>query len=325
MGMNRAEKVAHSVDRLQQRQPWLAFPIAVWKKFGDDQAGNLAALIAYYAFASLFPLLLVFVTVLDIVLRDFPSLRDAVLNSAFSDFPVIGPQIKEHVGSLHQTGPALAIGLLLTFLGSRRVANAAQHALNTVWAVPYSRRPGFPWNLLRGTALILAFGIGQIITSLLSGLAAGSGQVLAHCGAVAVALVLNICLFWLAFRLATAKQISTGELFPGALLAGFAWQVLQFAGGYIIRHQIAHSSATYGAFAIVLGLLAWLFLQAQITLYAVEISVVRARRLWPRSLVPPPLTQPDRRALAMYATAAQRRPDEEIKSSIRAGGPLPGG
>lgn len=320
--MNRAEKVAHSVDRLQQRQAWLAFPVAVWKKFGDDQAGNLAALIAYYAFASLFPLLLVFVTVLDIVLRDFPSLRSAVLDSTFGEFPVIGPQIRDHVGSLHQTGPALVIGLLLTFLGARGVAGAAQNALNTIWSVPYSRRPGFPWNLLRGIALIAVVGIGEIITSLLSGLAAGAGQALAHWGAIAVSLVLNIGLFWLGFRLATAKEIGARELFPGALLAGAAWQVLQVTGGYIIRHQIAHSSATYGAFAIVLGLLAWLYLQAQITLYAVEISVVLARKLWPRSLVPPPLTEPDRRALTMYATAAQRRPDQEIKVSIEAGDPL---
>src|ERR1039458_889564 len=56
--MNAVKKLIAALDRLQQSRPWLAFPIAVWKKFGDDQAGNLAALIAYYGFASLFPLLL---------------------------------------------------------------------------------------------------------------------------------------------------------------------------------------------------------------------------------------------------------------------------
>jgi YihY family inner membrane protein len=321
--MNRAEKLARSLDRVQQRKPWLSFPIAVWKKFGDDQAGNLAALIAYYAFASLFPLLLVFVTVLDLVLRTHTSLRAHVLNSTFSHFPVVGPQLQQdvvkHVDSLHETSPALAVGLILAFLAARGIAGAAQNALNTVWAVPYSRRPGFPWNQLRSLGLIVAVGLGEIITSLLSGMAAGAGQLTAHMGAIAVSLVLNIGLFWLGFRLATATEVKTGELFPAAVLAGPAWQVLQFAGTYIVRHQVAHSGAVYGVFALVLGLLAWLYLQAQITLYAVEAAVVRARKLWPRSLVPPPLTQPDVRAYTMYATAAQRRLDEQIKVATQAG------
>jgi YihY family inner membrane protein len=317
--MNRAERVAHSLDRVQQRQPWLAFPVAVWKKFGDDQAGNLAALLAYYAFAALFPLLLVFVTVLDIVLRDFPTLKSELVNSAYGQIPLIGEQLQRHHGSLHETGPALVIGLTLTFLGARGAAGAAQNALNTVWSVPFAHRPGFPWNLLRSVALILVVGLGEVGTTLLSGLAAGSGLAVAGAGAVAISLVLNIGLFWLAFRLATAREISTGELFPGALLAAIVWQVLQLAGGYIIRHQLAHSSALYGTFSLVLGLLAWLYLQAQFTLYAVEAAVVRARKLWPRSLVPPPLTPSDRRAYKLYTTAAQRRPDEEIKLSAEAG------
>src|SRR2546430_7959492 len=153
--MNRAEQVAHSLDRLQQRTPWLAFPVAVWKKFGDDQAGNLAALIAFYAFAALFPLLLVLVTVLDLVLRDFPPLREDVLNTAYGQIPLIGTQLRDHLGGLHETGPALVFGLVLTFLGARGVAGAVQNALNTVWAVPFNARPGFPWNQLRSIGLIL--------------------------------------------------------------------------------------------------------------------------------------------------------------------------
>src|ERR1700693_2138156 len=116
--MNAAEKVLRSVDRLQQRCPWLGFPVAVWKKFGDDQAGHLAALIAYYAFASIFPLLLVLVTGLDLVLGHNPALRQKVLGSAFGQFPVIGAQLKSNVHSLPGTGLALVIGFVLTFLGT---------------------------------------------------------------------------------------------------------------------------------------------------------------------------------------------------------------
>jgi membrane protein len=318
--MNPAERVLHAADRLQQRRPWLAFPIAVWKKFGDDQAGNLAALIAYYGFAALFPLLLVFVTVLDIVLRDNATLRQNLLDSAFGQFPVIGDQLKHNVHSLQQTGPALVIGLLLTFLGARGVAGAVQNALNTVWGVSFARRPGFPWALLRSVTLIVVVGTGVLLTSFLSGLAGGSGHILtgvgAYLGAIAVSLLLNIGLFWLGFRLATASEVSWRDQFPGALLAAIAWQVLQLLGGYLVAHQLAKSSSLYGVFGLVLGLLAWLYLQAQFTLYAVEVAVVRARRLWPRSLAPPPLTEEDRLAYQMYAEAQKRRPDQEIESNL---------
>jgi YihY family inner membrane protein len=317
--MNRAERIVRAIDRAQQRRPWLAFAVAVWKKFGDDQAGDLAALVAYYAFASLFPLLLVFVTVLDIVLQGNPALREHVLNSAFGQFPVIGPQLRSNIHSLHQTGLALAAGLLLSFLGARGVANAAQNALNSVWEVPLTRRPGFPWNLLRSIGLIIVVGLGLLTTSLLSGLASTASVLpgpAASAGAIAVSFGLNIGVFWLAFRLATARQASTRELFLGALLAAATWQVLQSLGSYIVGHQLARASSLYGVFGLVLGLLAWLYLQAQFTLYAVEICVVRSRRLWPRSLAPPPLTQQDRAALKLYAQAQQRWPEEDIEVGI---------
>jgi membrane protein len=317
------EKLVKRVDHAQQDHRWLAFPIAVWKKFGDDQAGNLAALIAYYGFAALFPLLLVLVTVLDIVLRSNPSLKDKVLDSAFGQFPVIGPTLQHNVHGLSQTGPALAIGLILTFLGARGVASAAQNALNTVWGVPIFRRPGFPWSMLRDIVLILAVGIGLLLTTLLSGVAASAAKSLGLGGqvaAIAVSLVLNIGVFWYGFRLATAKEIGTREMLPGAVLAAVMWQILQLLGTSLVAHTLSHSSSLYGVFGIVLGLLAWLYLQAQFTLYAVEANVVAARRLWPRSLNPPPLTAEDQRALAMYAKSQERRPEQNIQSHFTPNG-----
>jgi membrane protein len=321
--MNVVEKLVKGVDHAQQDHRWLAFPIAVWKKFGDDQAGNLAALIAYYGFAALFPLLLVLVTVLDIVLRSNPSLKDKVLDSAFGQFPVIGPTLQHNVHGLSQTGPALAIGLILTFLGARGVASAAQNALNTVWGVPIFRRPGFPWSMLRDIVLILAVGSGLLLTTLLSGVAASAAKSLGLGGqvaAIAVSLVLNIGVFWYGFRLATAKEIGTREMLPGAVLAAVMWQILQLLGTSLVAHTLSHSSSLYGVFGIVLGLLAWLYLQAQFTLYAVEANVVAARRLWPRSLNPPPLTAEDQRALAMYAKSQERRPEQNIQSHFTKNG-----
>jgi membrane protein len=318
--VNRAERAVRKLDHVQQRHAWLAFPVAVWKKFGDDQAGNLAALIAYYGFASLFPLLLVFMTVLDIVLHNYPALRTQVINSTFGRFPGVGTELEGQMHSLSTTGPALAIGLLLTFLGARGVAGAVQNALNNVWAIPYYRRPGFPWNLLRGIAMIIVVGLGLILTSVLAGLAAGVGRVITGAGGsigtVAASLLVNIGLFWLAFRLATAREVTWREHFPGALAAAVVWQILQLLGGYIVGHQLSHNTSLYGFFGIVLGLLAWLYLQAQATLYAVEGATVHAHKLWPRSLAPPPLTAQDRRAYELYAAAGVRRADQRIKVDI---------
>jgi len=129
--MEKVKRLIRAADRAQRDRAWLAVPVATWKKFGDDQAGNLAALIAYYAFASIFPLLLVLVTVLDLVLKNDAALRNQVLHSALSQYPVIGTQLTTNVHGLHKTGLALVIGLILTFFGARGVANAMQNALST--------------------------------------------------------------------------------------------------------------------------------------------------------------------------------------------------
>jgi membrane protein len=300
------KRAVHAADTLQQRHAWLAVPVAVWKKFGDDQAGNLAALIAYYAFVALFPLLLVLVTVLDLVLKNDPGLQRRLLNSALSNYPVIGPHLG-HIGPLSQTGLPLAVGLLGTFFGARGVATVIQNALNTVWEIPFARRPGFPWSWLRSFGLMVVIGLGLTGTTILS---TAAGRVLPGAGAtvaaVAVSLVLNIGVFWLAFRFGTAREIGWRQLRLGAVIAGVIWQVLQYAGGYFVSHQLAHASPVYGTFAVVIGLLAWLYLEAELTLYAAQINVVWAYRLWPRSLAPPPYTEQDRRAFQLYAQMEER-------------------
>lgn len=314
--MKAAERLKLRIDSHQRDRPWLAFPVAVWKKFGDDQAGNLAALLAYFAFVSIFPLLLVLVTVLGIVLKGDTSLQHKVVGSALSQFPVIGPTINSNLHSLagSRAGVALAIGIIGTFLGARSVAMAAQTAFNTVWEIPFTKRPGFPYSWLRGFGLILVVGVGLMATTILSGVAGGIGHTVTGPGgavaAIAVSLLLNIGVFWTGFRLGTAC-VGWRDLFLAAVLTAIVWQVLQTVGGFFVAHQLAHASSLYGTFGIVLGLLAWLYLQAEATLYALEASVVHARKLWPRGLFPP-LTAEDRQALALYAEREERHPDEDV-------------
>src|SRR4051812_27949803 len=118
------------IDRFQQARSYVAFPVAVAKKFGDDAAGNLAALIAYYGFLSLFPLLLALTTVLATVLVGHPHLQERILDSALAQFPVIGDQIRQNVHSLHRSGIALAVGVAGALWGGMGVMKAAGNAMD---------------------------------------------------------------------------------------------------------------------------------------------------------------------------------------------------
>lgn len=288
--MNVIDKPLAAADRYQQRRVALAFPVAVWSKFTADQAGHLAALISYYAFAAIFPLLLVLVTVLDIALRNNPSLRTSLLNSALSQYPVIGTQIQHSLGAIPGTGLPLVIGVVFLLLGARGVASAMQNAMCSIWDIPKQERPGFLMSQLWAFALMFTIGIGFSATTFLSGLAGGTGHlisgVLAHVGAVLVSLILNLGMFWLGFRLASLFRVPWRNLLVGSVIAAVVWQVLQVVGGYVVGHQLHRASELYGTFGIVLGLIAWLFLQAELTLYAAEADVVLARHLWPRSFLP---------------------------------------
>jgi membrane protein len=318
-------QLMRKADGLQQRNRVLSAAIATWKKFSDDQAGNLAALIAYYAFASLFPLLLGAVTIVDLVAQHDAAAKGK-LTSALGNYPVIGPQLEKSVShGLTGTGFALVIGILLTLYGARGVATAMQNAMNTVWGVPQFRRPKMPWSLLRSLGLIGVIGPGQLATTALSSVAGGADHLpgaLARIGAILIALVLNIGLFWLGFRLATSREIATRDLRLSAILAAVSWQVLQLLGGYFLAHQ-ARTNSAYGTFGVVLGLLTWFYLEAQITLYVVELTVVRSRQLAPRSLAPPPLTDADLAAYKLHAQTVRLRQDVDVDVRTAEGGGPP--
>ncbi len=300
-------------DRYQQGHRWLAVPVAVVKKFSDDQAGSLAALIAYYGFFSLFPLLLVFVTVLGYVLQGDPGLQASASNGILQQFPIVGPTIGRNVQALHGNVSSLVIGIAGALYGGLGVTNASQNAFNKVWAVPLKERPNFIQTRLRGLGVLAFLGVLFIISSGASGLVTGGlGGVLAVVGGIAFSLLVNVCLFLSAFRLLTAAEIETRCLIQGVLVASVLWEVLQIAGGIYVGHVLRHANATYGVFGTVIGLISWLYLGAQATLYAAEINVVRARRLWPRSLLNDPSTIGDEETLTAIAKVEERIEGERI-------------
>lgn len=311
---NPLESTMRRLDRFQQSHTRVGFLFAVVKKYGDDQAGSLAALITYYSFLSLFPLLLVLVTILGILVGGSSSISQHVQSSALGQFPIIGPQLKGHIGSLHGNPVALVIGLLGLVWGSLGASQAGQYAMAQVWNIPMVERPGFVPRLVRSLLLLATLGVFLAASTALSGFTtfAGSQGPGIRIGAGILSVVVDFGLFLAAFRILTPKEVGTGELVSGAVAGGVAWAALQLGGTALVGHELKHMSQTYSVFASVLGLLWWLYISSQVVLYVAEINVVKSRRLWPRSLVQPPLTDADRQMLVAYATAQQRRPEQKV-------------
>jgi membrane protein len=302
-------------DAYQQRHRALAIPMAVVKKFGNDQAGNQAALVAYYAFFSLFPLLLVFVTVLGYALQGNASAMRSVETSVSKNFPGLGKVVD--FTALHGHVLALVIGLATALWSGLSVTNAAQNAFDTVWAVPYKARPNYLKSRLRGLMLLCSLGALFILATGASGLVSGGfGGPLTKVLGIVVSLAVNVVLYFAAFRLMTAQTIETRRLWPGVFVAAVLWTVLQVVGGLYIGHVTRHLSPAYATVGTVIALLIWLHLGAQMTLYAAEINVVLDRELYPRSLMGPPVVPADQDTLTALAKVEERSEAQTVEVSF---------
>ena len=308
-----------AADRSQRDRPWLAFPYGVVKKFGDDEAGNLAALVAYYGFFSLFPLLLLLVTVLGFLLKGSPHLQQRVLSSTLAQFPVIGDQLRTNVHSLKASGIGVVVGVLGLAWGGMGALQAMQTAMNDVWNVPRRDRATFVKAKLRALLMLAVLGVGTIATTVLAAIgSAGMHTWPVRVAGIALSLIVDFGLFLLSFQVLTEADTRWRDHIPGAAVASVGWAVLQLIGGYYVGHQLQGASQTYGLFAVVIGLLSWMYLQAQLTMLAAEVNVVRARKLWPRALREDNITDADKRALALYADTEERIVQEDVHIDLSA-------
>ncbi len=278
-----SKRPLRAFDRFQQRHAALAVPVAVAKKYGDDHGGNLAALIAYRAFFSLFPLLLLLTTVLGYALAGNPDLRQEAVDSVLSQLPVIGEQIS--VSSLEGNGVALAVGIAGSLWAGFGVVLATEQALDRVWAVPRGDRRGFLASRLRALALLVVLGTLTLVSTVASGLVGGGAGPLGPVGGIAISVGINLLVFGAVFSLLGAREASFARLLPGVVLAAVCWSGLQLAGGWFVSHEVRGATPAYGTFALVLGLLVWINLGTTLTVLSAELNVVRERRLWPRSLL----------------------------------------
>jgi len=326
------ESISTWADEFQQRHAILGFPYAVVKKYGDDQAGRSAALVAYYSFVALFPLLLVLVTLSDIFLQDRPDLQKKLLESAFAQIPVIGDQLSGQVAPLSATGPALIVGVLAALWAARGMASAMIDGANNVWNVPFVDRPAFPARYGRIAGLTLTISLGLISATALSGLATAApklfrGAALGVFGSpgltFALATSFTAAVFLLSFRIALSSVIPTRELWRGAILGAIAWQGLQLLGSFIITRTLETSSAIYGTFTLVIGTIAYLSLAATATHLALEVDAVRAKQLWPRTLIGVPALPGDVAALQGYVDAQRRFKEQTIEVGTTSQQPPP--
>jgi YihY family inner membrane protein len=320
--MNAFERGARRLDAFQQRNKALALVFGVIKKFGDDNAGILVSSLAQTAFGALFPLLLLLVTILGIVLSSHPALRQSVLHSTLAQFPIIGNDLASNIKALHRNSVAgLTIGIVGLVWGSLGLAQNGMFAMAQVWNVPGPARPNYPKRLLRSISFLAVLAVGLVLSTFLAaGAPTARGSLAMAVAGGVLSAVVNFGEYLFAFRILTPANVSLRQLVPGAIMAGIGWTVLQSIGGFVVGHYLKNDSAVYGLFGIVLGLFAWIYLIAELTVYAAELNVVLARRLWPRALVQPPLTDADRRSIAAQALQNQRRPEQRVEVSFADGG-----
>ncbi|MFT4286313.1 YhjD/YihY/BrkB family envelope integrity protein [Nocardioides sp.] len=304
--------VVSALDRGQRRFPPAGFPLAVVYKFFDDQGNYLAAIMTYYAFVAIFPLMLLGSSILGFFLEGREELQEQLLDSALSQFPIIGEQLAQEGGLRGSTG-GVVIGSLVALYGAMGLGQAIQNTLNTAWSVPRNSRPN-PFLLrFRSLVLLATAGVAVLAVSIVSTLGANT-QVFGHgihdglrWVIVAVTVLIVGAMFTVLLRFGTTRDHPLRSAAPGAFVLAVLWQVLQYGGAvYVTRVINGADSLMNQTFATVLGLIAFIYLAAVMGVLSMEVNVVLARHLWPRALLTPftdavDLTDADRRAYASYA------------------------
>jgi YihY family inner membrane protein len=310
------KRILGVLDRWQKRRRPAAVAVATAKKWSEDHSGNLAAMIAFWGFFSIFPLLLVLLTLLGWVLPT--SDKATVLTHVAKLFPLLDTKTVTHLSG---STWALVVGLLTALWSGLGVVRTAEWAFDSVWEVPYHARVGTLKQVLRSVGVLATIGLGLVVSTLISGIVATSSSgiglgVAGRVGGYIVAAALDVALVVVAFRILTTEQVSTRDVLPGGLVAGIAFFILQQASAIIISSHLRNAQSTYGHFATVITILWWFYLQAEITLLAAQLNVVLRERLWPRSIVDAPQTEADHRVLQAYAEERAYQPEEEVIARV---------
>jgi YihY family inner membrane protein len=291
--VGQARSRVERLDAYQQRRRPLGFAVAVVYKAFDDRAPYLAALVTYYAFVSLFPLMLLFVSVMGFVLQNDPSLRQSIVNSAFADLPGIGSVLRENLEGFKGSGVGIVLGVVGVIYGGMGAMQSSQYAFNHIYAVPRYQQPNPVRSRVRSVGLLLILGTTILVSTGVNVAISNARSVSSELGTYLTIvgygadLLVNVALFSAAFALLTAIDLRTREVVAGGVISGAVWEVLQTFASRFVIHEAKHANALYGVFGVVLASLAWIYLVALVVMLSAEINVVRHRRLWPRALLTP--------------------------------------
>jgi len=268
------------VMKVRRRSKFGNTVVVTIQNFRSHRTGPHAALVAHYGFLSVFPLLLVFTTILGFVLQSTPRFRDQIINSAFNRIPIIGEQVAARPQELKGNVLVLIFGLFAALWAGMRAFNVLQSALDDVADVPHNGRPSLLRTRARSLLGIAIVGGAQIATAVLTSLVAVSGvRVLHKVFLVAGAVLVNTLVIAAAYRFLCVRQFTWRQVAPGAIAAGIAFAALQIAGTVVVGRAIANASSVYGTFASVIALLTWLSLHALVALVGAELNhALPARR-----------------------------------------------
>ena len=316
----------NGLDGYQRRHSWLGMPIAVIYKYVDDHGNFLSAMLTFYAFVAIFPLLLLATSIFGFVLQGNPELQQRALDSALGQFPIIGGQLGRPEG-LTGSATAVVVGTLAALYGAMGLGQAIQYVMNTAWAVPRNSRPNPFLARLRSLLLLISAGLAVLLISVISAIGSttdifGPWINTALRGVIlVVTIVVVAAALTFFFRLAAARRHSLGTAVPGAVTTAVLWQLLQMVGALYATNVLAETTAMNQTFGLVLGLIGLIFLAAMIGVLGIEVNVVLSRRLWPRALLTPftdavDLTPADRRAYALYAQSQRHKGFETVTVSF---------
>lgn len=256
-----------------------------WRK---HISGRNASLLSFWAFLSIFPLLVVATTIVGLLLQDNPDLQDDIINSALADIPVLGPQLARDPTAIEGNVFVLVVGLLAALWSGTKVFMGTQLAFDDVWEIPVDERSPMPVERLRALVALGIIGISHLISIGLSALVQtaglpGIGRVLLIIGSMAIHIVVIAAMY----RYLTSADLSWRDVWPGAIIAGVIYGVLQHYATALVGRISENASETYGNFAVVLGLVTWLGLLAMTTVMCAELNAAIVRRASNASPTPP--------------------------------------
>jgi YihY family inner membrane protein len=324
--MRGAAEQADRFDRFQRGHAVVGLPLAVVYKFFDDQGNYLAAILTYYAFIAIFPLMLIASSVLGFLLQGNQELKQELLTSALAQFPIVGTQLGRP-GGIQGSASAVVVGSLTALYGVLGLGQAAQNSVNATWAIPRNSRLNPVVSRLRSLALLVVAGVAVLAVAVLSSITShvevfgsdvdvGIRLLFSLVSVVLTGVVLTVMLVF-----ATSRRHRFRTVLPGGLAIAVMWQLLQTLGGVYVDRVISRVSEMNGVFALVLGLVALLYVAAVMGVLGLELNVVLAKRLWPRALLTPftddvELTDADRRVYTEYAQAQRHKGFEQVRVSF---------